>query len=161
MKFPWDLYWEKKAYRLKRSICTTDKRHSGTKFTSPEFCLPFSQTVRRLVWKSVLPLRDSFSSLMLILIFEVIVEIMFCNFLVSLSKEQTRIFSFLTRFVKKYLLVLKSYPDLPQTCPWTSATKIALFDLGLLWDHWPTDHRQSCVKQSYLLLKDRCHSGVD
>ena len=28
-------------------ICTNDKRDSETKFTSPEFCFPFAQTVNR------------------------------------------------------------------------------------------------------------------
>ena len=30
-------------------ICTNGKRDSGTKFTSPEFCLPFAQTANRPV----------------------------------------------------------------------------------------------------------------
>ena len=36
------------VFRKMELICTTGKRHSGTKFTNPEFCLPFTQTVNRL-----------------------------------------------------------------------------------------------------------------
>ena len=43
------------SFRLRGSflvvemICTNGKRDSGMKFTSPEFCLPFAQTVSRSV----------------------------------------------------------------------------------------------------------------
>ena len=37
------------VFRKMKLICTNGKRDSGTKLTSPEFCLPFTQTVNRAV----------------------------------------------------------------------------------------------------------------
>lgn len=69
VKFPWDLYWEKKTNQIKRSICTTNKRDSGAKFTSPKFCLPFLPNGETIGLKKCLALTDSFSSFMFILYF--------------------------------------------------------------------------------------------
>ena len=37
------------VFRKMKLICTNGKRDSGTKLTSPEFCLQFTQTVNRAV----------------------------------------------------------------------------------------------------------------
>ena len=41
-------------------ICANDKRDSGRKFISPEFCSPFAQTVNRPVFPMESALKKSF-----------------------------------------------------------------------------------------------------
>ena len=45
------------VFRKMKLICTNSKHDSGTKLTSPEFCVPFAQTVDRLVcpckWQAI------------------------------------------------------------------------------------------------------------